>query len=166
MLQRLQRLQLLLRKGKQIIKNACKNSFYSLLHGISVKFYLLYISSGILFYSHNLNRRQKKQATLDNKMLTILQKNTMFPYTDLMNYIFSNLWLSGLQGTSRDPYKCFKTIRDFLNKLHRSGGLCSYCGILHKYKGQVTDKVRYKSQLLVSKATLVYKVVFSSFLTV
>ena len=90
----------------------------------------------------------------------------MFPYTDLMNYIFSNLWLSGLQGTSRDPYKCFKTIRDFLNKLHRSGGLCSYCGILHKYKGQVTDKVRYKSQLLVSKATLVYKVVFSWFLTV
>ena len=49
--------------------------------GISAKFYVLYMFSGFLFYSHNLIRHQKKQATLCNKMFTILQKNTMFPYT-------------------------------------------------------------------------------------
>ena len=49
--------------------------------GISAKFYVLYMFSSFLFYSHNLIRHQKKQATLCNKMFTILQKNTMFPYT-------------------------------------------------------------------------------------
>ena len=36
--------------------------------GISAKFYVLYMFSSFLFYSHNLIRHQKKQATLCNKM--------------------------------------------------------------------------------------------------
>ena len=50
-------------------------------------------------------------------------KSCKTSYTYLINWNFFNNEFrpSGLYGTSGDPYGCFKAIRDFLNKIHRSG---------------------------------------------
>ena len=65
-----------------------------------------------------------------DQILNFLNPAKTLHISDELDFFYNEFLLSEAQGTSEHPYGCFKIIRDFLNKIRRSG---TQCGVHHNF---------------------------------